>query len=385
MDAQRWKDQRVSTSSPVLPPGIEPDEPPRPEAPPQRVVIIRARSILAGLGILLGVAAVIMFVVLAQAALTLVAISLFLALALNPAVEYFVSKGLKRGSAVGAVFALAIVLLAVVGLVLIPPLVEQVGNFVDGLPKLVSDITKAKGPLGFLERDYQVVERVKELTAAKGGGGLAGQAGPVLSVVEGAASTVFGFLVIAFLTLFMLLEGPTWRHWVAELLPERNRTRVERIGAGTYRAVGGFVLGNLAASLLAGVVATVILLVTGVPYAIPLGLFVFFVELVPYLGPLVASIVMAAAALSQGVVTAIVVTALIVVYHAIEGHSLRPMIYGRALKLSPLAVLIAILIGAELAGILGVLVAIPIAGAIKVILAELLPRSEERRFSAAVT
>ena len=77
-------------------------------------------------------------------------------------------------------------------------------------------------------------------------------------------------------------------------------------------------------------------------------------------------------------------TALIVVYHAIEGHSLRPMIYGRALRLSPLAVLIAILVGAELAGILGALVAIPVAGALKVMLTELLSHDRDRRFSAAL-
>ncbi len=373
----------VSPATTLPPAPAEADQPRQDERPQHRVVVIRPRSVLAGLGILLGVAAAVMFVVLAQAALTLVAISLFTALALNPAVHFFVKRGLSRGAAVGAVFALAVAAFALIGLVLIPPLVEQVTKFIDGLPSLVSDITKGNGPLGFLERDYQVVDRVKDLTSAKSGG-LAGPAEPLLTVVEGAAATVFGLLVIAFLTLFMLLEGPDWRRWTMQLVPERNRARIERIGAGTYSAVSGFVLGNLAASLLAGIVATVIMLVLGVPYAIPLGLFVVFIELVPYLGPLVATVVMAAAALSQGLVTAVIVTALIVVYHAIEGHSLRPMIYGRAVKLSPLAVLIAILVGAELAGILGALVAIPVAGAIKVMLTELVSGNRDRRFAASV-
>jgi predicted PurR-regulated permease PerM len=371
----------VSRST-VLPPAPVEDDPPKVEPPPERVVVIRARSVLAGLGILLGVAAVIVFVVLAQGALTLVAISLFVALALNPAVEFFIGRGLGRGAAVAAVFALALVAIVLVALVLVPPLVEQVTNFFDGLPRLVSDITRGNGPLGFLERDYQVVERVKELTSAKSGD-LAGQAGPVLSVVEGAASTVFGLLVIAFLTLFMLIEGPNWRRVSMDLVPERHRARIERIGAGTYKAVGGFVLGNLAASLVAGIVSTAVLVVAGVPYAIPLGLFVVFIELIPYLGPLVATVVLAAAGLSQGIGTAVLVTALMVVYHAIEGHTLRPLIYGRAVRLSPLAVLIAILIGGELAGILGALVAIPVAGALKVVFAEFLPR-DDLRFSASL-
>jgi len=136
--------------------------------------------------------------------------------------------------------------------------------------------------------------------------------------------------------------------------------------------VSGFVTGNLLASLLAGIFSTIILFITGVPYALPLGLFVVIIELVPYIGPLVVTVLLTLVAFTVGVVTGVVVFVLLLVYHMIEGHSLRPLIYGRALKLSPLAVLIAIILGAEIAGILGTLVALPIAGSIQVILAEFL-------------
>jgi predicted PurR-regulated permease PerM len=194
----------------------------------------------------------------------------------------------------------------------------------------------------------------------------------VLGLVKGVATTVIGAFLIVFLTLFMLLEGPAWRVRLMDLVPDRRRGSVERVGAGIYRAVSGFVVGNLLASFLAGLVATVILLVAGVPYAIPLGLFVAIIEVVPYLGPLVATVVMAAVALTQGLVPGLVVVISIVIYHLIEGHTLRPLIYGRAVDLSPLVVLIAIILGTEIAGILGALAAIPVAGAIQVILAELL-------------
>lgn len=342
--------------------------------PPERVVVFRPRSILAALGVLLGVVVAIGFVILAQSGLTLIAIALFLSLALNPAVEFFRRHGLGHGAAVAAVYVLALIVFALLGFVLIPPLVTEIGNFVDALPGLVADLTRGHGPLGFLERDYHVVERVEKATAGQGITRLTGEAAPVLGIVRGVAATLLGALIIAFLTLFMLLEGPEWRRRCMELVPERNQATIERIGSGIYRAVGGFVTGNLLASLLAGVVATVVMLVTGVPYAIPIGLFVAIIELVPYIGPAVATVLVSAAALTQGTATALVVLALLLTYHAIEGHSLRPLIYGRALKLSPLSVLIAILLGAELAGILGALAGIPIAGSIQVILAELLGR-----------
>lgn len=351
-----------------------------PEAKPareERIVVFRPRSILVGLGVILGVAAALGFVLLARSGLTLIAIGLFLALALNPAVEFFQRRGLGRGRAVAAVFALAVMGFALLGLVFIPPLITQIAHFVDALPGLVGDLTRGKGPLGFLERKYHVVEGVRRATQNRTSG-LTGAASPALGVAVGVVKTAGGVVIIAFLTLFMLLEGPEWRRRVTELIPDRNRGSVERVGAGIYKSVGGFVSGNLLASFLAGVYATVILLAVGVPYAFPLGVFTLITELIPFLGPLLVTVVLTLVAMTTGAVAGLVVLVLLLVYHAIEGHSLRPFIYGRALRLSALAVLMAIILGTEVAGILGALVAIPVAGAVQVIVHEVLDQRAGR-------
>jgi len=345
------------------------------------LVVFEPRSILTALGVLLAVIAAVEFMLLAQAGLTLVLIALFLALALNPAVEFVQRRGLRRGSAVGVVYVLALAVLGLLGLVFIPPLVDQISKLVTALPNLVDELTRGHGPLGFLERKYQVVERVRRATTTPNADGLLGGAASALTAVKGIAATVVGAIIIAFLTFFMLLEGPEWRRRCTELISESNRGVVERIGAGVYRSVGGFVTGNLAASLLAGLVATIIMLLTGVPYAVPLGLFVALIELVPYVGPLVATVVVTAAALTVGTASALVALGLLLAYHAVEGHTLRPLLYGRAVKLSPLAVLVAIILGTDVAGILGALIAIPVAGSIQVIIQELLQRREEQRRS----
>jgi len=354
-----------------------PPSPARSSPAPERVVALRPRSIFVGLGIVLGVAAALGFLVLAQSALTLIAIALFLALALNPAVEFFGRRGLRRGPAVAAVYAATVIIVAVLAVVFITPLVTEVNHFVKALPGLVGDLTKGQGPLGFLERKYHVVEEVRKATMSQGGGGgLSGAATPALGVAKGVATGVGGLVIIAFLTLFMLLEGPEWRAHSLRLIPEANRPRAERIGAGVYRSVGGFVTGNLLASFLAGVFATVLLLIVGVPYAIPLGLFTLVIELIPYLGPALVTALLSLVALSTGPIAGGVVFALMALYHVVEGHSLRPLIYGRALKLSALAVLVAILVGTEVAGILGALAAIPVAGSIQVIVSESLDQRE---------
>ena len=338
----------------------------------ERVLVIPLRSFLAGVGLLLLLVAGVEFLVLAQAGLTLIAIAFFLSLALNPAVNFYERRGFGRGSAVAIVFALALLVAALLALVFIPPLVTQITNFVHALPGLVADLTKGHGPFGLLERKYHVVERVSNAVNRQGPGGLASATGTVVTVVNGIVTTVFGAVVIGFLTLFMLLEGREWRTRALDLIPLRHRPPAQRVASGIYRAVGGFVTGNLLASLAAGLVATVLLFAVGFPYAVPLGLFIAVIELVPYVGPAVAVVLLAAAGLTQGVLPAVIVAALMTVYQAIEGHTLRPVLYGRAVQLSPLVVLIAIILGIELAGVLGALVAIPVAGAVKAIVDEAL-------------
>lgn len=341
----------------------------------ERVVVVRPRTILVVVGVLLGVAALVGLVVLAQQGLTLIVIALFLALALNPAVEFFQRRGLSRGLAVAAVYVLVVVFFVLLAAVFIPPLVTQITHFVHALPGIVHDLTKGRGPFGFLERKYHVVEQVTKLTK-NAPGGLPGVAAPALGVAVGVATTIGGLFIIAFLTLFMLLEGPQWRERTYDLIAERHRGSVQRVGAGIYSSVSGFVTGNLLASLLAGVVATIVLLVVGVPYAAPLGLFTAIIEVIPYIGPAVVTLLLSLVALTVSPVAAAIVFGSMAVYHLVEGHTLRPLIYGRALNLSALAVLVAILLGTEIAGILGALAAIPVAGSIQVVLNEVLQRRE---------
>lgn len=321
---------------------------------------------------MLGVLVAVALVLLARSALVLIAIALFLAIALNPAVVFFQRRGLGRGLAVAAVYLLALLIFVLVGLVLIPPLVDEVTRFIQSLPHLVSDLTKGKGPFGFLERKYHVVEKVRSATKGVSASKLTGDAAPALSILKGVATSLIGAVVIAFMTLFMLLEGPDWRVRISGALPVDRRAQIERVGSGVYRSVSGFVTGNLIASLVAGVYSAVILLATGVPYAVPLAVFVVFIELIPFIGPLVVTVLLSLVAVTNGLVTGLVVLGLLGVYHLVEGHTLRPLIYGHALKLSPLSIIAAILIGTEVAGILGALAAIPVAGSIQVILTELL-------------
>lgn len=340
---------------------------------PERVVVtVRPRTVLMVAGILLAVAVGLWLVLVAERVLTWMLVSLFLAMALNPAVDWLQHHGLRsRGAATGVVYLAVTAVIAGLGALIIPSLVQQVGDLIDALPGYVRDLTQGRGPFGFLETKYHVVERVEK--AVEGGGGdgsLAGGASAALDVTRGVVTFIAGVVTITFLTLFMLLEGPAWKVRLIGLLPPERQPHWDAVAHGIYRTVGGYVTGNLLISFIAGVAATLFLLGMGVPYALALGLVVAILDLIPLAGATLAAIIVSLVAFTESTTTGLVVIGFFFVYQQLENHVLQPVIYGQTVRLSPLAVLISVLIGADVAGVIGVLAAIPIAGTVQILIVD---------------
>lgn len=335
---------------------------------PERLVRVRLRTILSVLALIVAVAITLQVVWIARQVLSWVLISIFLALALNPAVEWFLRHGIRRrGWAVGLTYFLALGFFVAIGFTFVPTLVDQVNSFVHKLPDYIHDITHGRGRLGFLETKYHIQERVRHAIKTGGVTKVLGLSGVAVSVAKGVITIVVASLTIAFMTFFMLLEGPTWVERLYGLLPEQSQPRWRKVGYDIYRTVGGYVTGNLLISLIAGGLTTIVLIALGVPYAVALGLIVAILDLIPLAGATIAAILIGVVAFLHTIVAGIVVLIFFIVYQQVENHVLQPVIYGRTVQLSPLAVLISVLIGAQLAGILGALAAIPVAGSIQVL------------------
>jgi predicted PurR-regulated permease PerM len=338
---------------------------------PERVVSFRPRTILTVLAVVLAVAALLQVILLARQVITWIFVALFLALALNPLVDWIQRHGVQRRAlATGIAFLAALGVIAALGGVLVPILVGEVRDFADALPGYVQDLTEGRGRLGFLERDYQIVERVEEAVTGGGAGRVLGFSGAALAVTKGVITAVVAVITIAVLTFFMLLEGPTWIDRALALLNPEAAERWRRIGVQVYRTVGGFVTGALTIALVAGIATAILLSILGVPYAIALGLVVALLDLVPLAGATIAGVLITTVGFLNSVAIGIIVLVFFVVYQPVENHFLYPLVYSRTVQLSPLAILIAVLIGASLAGILGALAAIPVAGTIQVLLRE---------------
>jgi predicted PurR-regulated permease PerM len=347
----------------------------------ERLVRFRPRAVLTVLGVILAAAIVLQVLWVTRGVLIWALIALFLAMALNPAVDWLVARGVRRrGLAVGIVFVGTLVLIAAIGATFVPVLVREVNDFADAVPGYIDDLTRGRGRLGFLERDYQIVEKVRDAIEKSGVAGVLGLSSTALSLTKSVVNAVVATVTIAFMTLFMLLEGPAWVERLYGLLPERSQPRWRAVGRDVYRTVGGYVTGNLTISLIAGTASTTVLVVLGVPYAVALGLVVALLDLIPLAGATIAAVVVSTVGFLDATTSGVVLIVFFLVYQQLENHVLQPLVYGRTVQLSPLVVLIAVLMGAELAGILGALGAIPIAGAIQVILRDWL---ELRRASRA--
>ena len=306
-------------------------------------------------------------------------IAIFLAVALDPLVALFQRHGIRsRGLAVLAPFSswqrrrrhrpAA------------PPAADHADRqLADSLPEYVDDLTSGRGPLGFLERDYQVVDRVRERVEEGGAGGLVvGIAGGALNVAAGVLTAIVAVVTITVMVVFLLLGGPRWIEAFYGALPDESQERWRMVGNDLYRSVGGYVRGNLAISLVAGVSAAVVLLLLGVEYALALALVVAILDLVPLIGATLGAAIVLGVVAFDSVTAAIVWLIFATVYQQVENHLIQPLVYGGWCS-SPFAVLLAVLVGAQLGGVVGALGAIPVASAIQIITVELIRERRAKR------
>jgi predicted PurR-regulated permease PerM len=338
---------------------------------PEHVVSFRPRSILTAALVLVGVGLVLWILWVSRRVLIWTFVSVFLAVALSPAVASLQRRGLKRrGAAAAVVYLLVTAAIVGLGALIVPTLVDQVNDLVQAAPGYVQDLTAGRGPLGFLETRYHVVDRVREAVQGDAATRLAGGATAALDVTRSVLTFIAGVLTITFMTFFMLLEGPAWMERLFGLLPRGSRPRWRRVAHDISRTIGGYVSGNLLISAIAGTTTTIVLLAVGVPYALALGLVVAILDLIPLAGATLAAILVSLIALADSLTSSLIVLGFFVVYQQLENHLLQPLVYGRTVELSPLAILVSVLVGAEVAGVVGALSAIPVAGTIQILVVD---------------
>ena len=304
----------------------------------------------------------------------------FVAVLLNPIVVFLERRLVRRrGVAVGIVTLLA--LLAFIGLAFAfgYPLVNGITHLADLLPNYVASAEHGQGWIGHLVRKYHIQNWVQRNAPKLVTYGQA-LSKPALSIGAGALSLVIELVTIFILVLLLLLEAPKMRRALLGQMSPARKAEVIRVSSDVNRAVTGYMLGNTLTSVIAGVVIFVTLMILGVPYPLLWGLWVALVDFLPMIGGALAGIPTVLFAffsphpLTAGITTLVV----FLVYTQVENHVLNPVIMSKTVRISPLLVLIAVLVGASLGslidglfgGFVAALLAIPAAGALQVLARE---------------
>ena len=311
----------------------------------------------------------------------------FVALILNPlvvALQHWRVR--RRGYAVMIVATASVVVFGLLAFAFGYPLVNGITHLADTLPGYVNNAEHGKGWIGHLIARYHVTTWVQS-NAAKLVSFANGLSKPALALGKGALSMLVTLVTLFAFVILLLLEGPKIRRVALDLLsPERAR-RAEQIGSRIAKASLGFVIGNLILSLVAAVVVFVTLWILHVPFAMLFALWVLLVDFLPQVGGALAGIPTVAFAFVHSTPAGLVTLIVFVVYTLVQNHALYPIVMSRAIKLNPLLVFLAILVGAELGawvggtfgGLVGVILAIPLAAALHVIVTDWWESSAPRR------
>jgi predicted PurR-regulated permease PerM len=341
---------------------------------PLRSPRVVARIVLTAVAVLLA----LYLVYLLRKPLTWIFIAGFLSIALAGPVN-FLSRRMRRGFAIALVYLGVIVGPLLIFAALVPPIVREANNLVENVPEYTRDLSnfvQDNRRLRELEQNYDITGKLQE-EAAKLPGRIGDAAGVLSDIGLGIVNSLFAGITILILSIFMIGSGRGWLDaWAGRYPPERAewmRRLFDRIG----RAVGNYVAGALVQATIAGFLAWLVLLVLGVPYALPLAVIVFLLDLVPLVGATIGAIIVGVVTLfADFPIDTVIWSIWSIIYQQVENSVIQPRIQARAVAVHPFVVLVSVLFGSTLFGVLGALLAIPVAAAIQISIREFSTYSE---------
>jgi predicted PurR-regulated permease PerM len=293
-------------------------------------------------------------------------IALFFAVAIAPAVNWLDRRSVPRWIAILIVYLSIAASIFGIGLLIVPPLVNGVEDLSGDLPGYVDDLRHNETFREYDDR-YQITEKLTQ-QAEELPTKLGDAAGTLRDVTVGVFTRFVQLFSILVITFFLVKDGDRLLEFMYRQLPPERARRMRRIAGDISDAVAGYVFGNFVISVLAGLVTYVTLRILDVPFATPLAILFGFFDLIPLVGATLGGILVGiVVAFTHFPVGLIVWVAVLVLYQQIENNMIQPYVYGRAVQLHPLIVIVAILIGAALLGVLGALVAIPAAAAVQAV------------------
>ncbi len=317
--------------------------------------------------------------------LTLIFVSFFLALALNPAVAW-VSSRLKNKSRAGATaiaYGVVMTVLITFIMLVVPPLVSQTTGFIRDVPDTLSNLENQDSAVGRFVRQYELEAQVEDF-ANDWTRNLGSVKGPVVSTANRVISNVISIITVLVLTFMMLVEGPRWLKAFWSRVPEHSRKHDQEIAQKMYKVVTSYVNGQVLVAAIGSLFAMVAIIIASTIYdvtinAVALAGIVFLFGLIPSIGAILGALVVTLFALFESPGLAVTLLIYFIVYQQVENATVQPYIQSRGNELTPMLVFIAAILGIGFGGVLGGFVAIPIAGCLKVLVDDWLSQNGHKK------
>jgi len=248
----------------------------------------------------------------------------------------------------------------------VPPIVTQVASLAKDIPGYLDDLRKNDQFRKYDEK-YKITTKLED-QARKLPSRLADAADALRAVTVGAFSAAVQLVTVLTITFFLLLDGGGLVDRAVRLLGDERARRLRPLLDDIYKAVAGYVAGNLVISLIAGLTTYVTLSALNVPFAVPLSVLLAFLDLIPLVGATIGGILIGLVTLFNDFPTSTIIWVVVfVVYQQIENNILQPVVYRRTVNVAPLLVIVSVLVGSSLLGVLGALLSIPVAAAIQIL------------------
>lgn len=339
----------------------------------------RQSPFLFGLTGALGVAVawgLVLAVINVRQVIVLLVVAMFLAVGLNPAVEFLQRRKIPRRWAVTIVFVGLLVFVVGFFAAIVPPLVQQSTELWQNRDAYLATLQN-NATIRRLDAQFHVVDRAQRFLDTQGqalGGRVAsGLFGAGRAIVSG----VFTAFSVLILTLYFLASLPKIKQTLYRLAPRSRRERVTLLGDEITLRVGGYLSGAAVIAFMAGLISFIWLLAWRVPYALPLALCVLLLDLIPMIGATIAGVLLTLVALTNGLVPGIVTALFYIAYQQTENYLIYPRVMRRAAKVPAVMTIVAALVGGSLLGVVGALLAIPTAAGLLLVFREVvLPRLE---------
>ncbi len=313
-------------------------------------------SIFRVLGVILG----LLFLYIIRDIIALVIVSLFLAAAIMPWVNWFHKHNIPRALAVLIIYLIVFAGVSFIFFLIIPPLAQQISMLANSFPQYFQKLILGVEEIEKFSRDASQAVNTENLVSYVQGV-LGNAAKGVFSVISSFFGSMVFLVATLVLTFYMVLNEELLVRSAKLITPAKHRKYVGDFIKRSQKKLGDWLRGQLFLMLAIAVFTYIGLLILGIKFALVLALIAGLLELIPYAGPILSAIPAIILALNISPIKAVLVIVLYFIIQQAENHILVPKVMEKAVGLNPIITIIAILIGAKLFGIMGAILAVPVA------------------------